>query len=483
MAYVNKTSLREEFDRIKSEFSALSTKQKLSPETMALFNAMILLFEMLIAIFLEKNTKKTGKNSSLPPSQTQKDESALSPKESNGKGPKENGERFDNFSTHESTEIAKVAQCDTCGEDLRHVAIIDKERRTKIDIVFEKVISHVDAEIKQCPSCHRTTKGVFPADMAGPLQYGSGIKAYLLSLLVAQMVSLNRVQKSMKALIGTVISEATMLKYVRQLQSALENWEQSAMERLLKEPVIHVDETSMRVDGKNQWVHVYSAGHITLKFVHPSRGKEAMEAIGIIPRYDGYIIHDCWSSYLSYDHCGHGLCGSHLLRELAFIVDSNGYAWAARMKKLLQQACATVSRRKQKKLTAKEYAAIQKRYRSILTRGEKEMPAVPARRSCQRGKIAKSDAHNLLERLKTYETAVLLFAREANVAFTNNRAERDLRMGKVKQKVSGCFRKTLYAEAYCRITSYLQTMANRGFNPLIAIQAALAGQVQAERGG
>lgn len=127
--------------------------------------------------------------------------------------------------------------------------------------------------------------------MAGPLKYGSGIKAYQLNLLVAQMTSFNRVQKSIKALIRTSIAEAAMLKYVRQLQSALEGWGKSAVERLLKEPVIHVDDTSMRADGKIQWVHVYSAGYITLKFVHPSRGKEAMEAIGIIPRYDGYIIH------------------------------------------------------------------------------------------------------------------------------------------------------------------------------------------------
>lgn len=294
---------------------------------------------------------------------------------------------------------------------------------------------------------------------------------------VAQMVSLNRAQKAIKALIGSTISEATMLKYVYQLHQSLQQWEHSAVEYLLKQPVIHVDETSMRVDGKNQWVHVYAAGQVTLKMVHPSRGKEA---IGIIPRYDGYIIHDCWGSYLSYDHCGHGLCGSHLLRELTFIVDSNGYVWAAQMKKLLQETCATVSKRKRKKLVAKEYAAIQKRYQSILTRGEKEMPPIPIRKNGQRGKIAKSDAHNLWERLKTYETAVLLFAREANVSFTNNRAERDLRLGKVKQKVSGCFRNATYAQAYCRITSYLQTMSVKGINPLVAIQTVLSGNLSSE---
>ena len=343
-------------------------------------------------------------------------------------------------------------------------------------------MSHVDAEIKQCPRCQTRTKGHFPADMPGPLQYGPGIKAYALNLLIAQMLSLNRVQQSIRTLIGQVISEATILKYVMQLHHALADWEQSAVEQLLAMPVLHVDETSLRVDKKNHWIHVCSSDDITLKFLHPKRGCEAIDAIGIIPRYDGVVIHDCWASYLSYDHCDHGLCGSHLLRELSFIVEANGYAWAANMKRLLQQTCRLVAKRKRKKLTQNEYKNLQKRYRNILTRGEKELPPIPPRQSGKRGRVAKSDAHNLWERLKQHETAVLLFAKLSHVAFTNNRAERDLRMSKVKQKVSGCFRVRKYAEAYCRISSYLQTMSNRGYNPLVAIQMALSGQIYVATG-
>jgi len=283
-------------------------------------------------------------------------------------------------------------------------------------------------------------------------------------------------------LIGLAISEATILKYVLQLHQALAQWEQSAIEKLLESPAMHVDETSLRVDRKNYWIHVCSADEITLKFVHPNRGQQAMKDIGVIPRYGGVIIHDCWASYLAYDHCSHGLCGAHLLRELTFIVDADGHAWARNMKRLLQQTCGLVSQRKRKKLSAREYANLQKRYRTILTRGAKELPTIPPRQNGKRGRIAKSDAHNLWERFEHHETAVLLFARESHVAFTNNRAERDLRMSKVKQKVSGCFRKPEYAEAYCRISSYLQTMANCGYNPLVAIQLALSGQLYNERG-
>ena len=202
-----------------------------------------------------------------------------------------------------------------------------------------------------------------------------------------------------------------------------------------------------------------------------------MEDINIIPRYGGVIIHDCWASYLSYKHCSHGLCGSHILRELTFIAESNGYRWAKNMKKLLQEACRQVSKSKRKRLTKKAYAKLQRRYRNILTRGTVEMPPILKKKSGRRGKIAKSDAHNLLERLVKHEEAVLLFACDSHVAFTNNRAERDLRMAKVKQKVSGCFRSEKFAHAYCRISSYLQTMNNKGVNPLVAIQMALSGEI------
>ena len=170
------------------------------------------------------------------------------------------------------------------------------------------------------------------------------------------------------------------------------------------------------------------------------------------------------------------------MRELTFIVDTNGYAWALEMKRLLQKTCATVTQRKNKCLTPIEYRGLCRRYRNILRRGERELPPIPPRQNGKRGRIAKSDAHNLWERMKKHENAILRFAKVPHVPFTNNRAERDLRMSKVKQKVSGCFRTERYAKAYCRISSYLQSMANKGYNPLVAIQMALSGDIYAEGG-
>ncbi len=477
MASIDKTSVRAEVNRLKSDFEQLCADGKITNEIKVIMSSMFMILELMLSIFLERATKKNNQNSSKPSSQTEKDESSLSKPGSNGKGKHENNDVARNTRTKETVKTTNVHCCNICGEDLSDTSCTKHERRTKIDLIFEKVVEHVDAQIKQCPTCDSTVKGKFPSDMHGPLQYGDGLKAFIINLLICQMVSLNRIQKLVKSMIGSVISEASLLKYVLRLHQALENWELQAKAQLLTAPSINVDETSLRVDKKNHWIHVYSSGEITLKILHRKRGKEAIENIDIIPQYGGVIIHDCWSSYLSYDHCGHGLCGSHLLRELTFIVETNGYSWARNMKRLLQETCAKVSRSEEKRVPNEALANLQKRYRNILTRGENELPPIPPKLSGKRGKLAKSDAHNLLERLRKHEVAVLLFAKDPYVSFTNNRAERDLRMSKVKQKVSGCFRVNLYAQAYCRISSYLQTMANKGYNPLIAIQMALAGEI------
>jgi transposase-like protein len=476
MANIDKKSVRNEVDKVKAEFESLCESGKVSSEIKVLMSSMLMIMELILSIFLERQTRKNSKNSSLPPSQTDKDDTSLPPKDSHKKGKEENNTMVDNARVVETVTLSEVHACQVCGEDLQKCPTQGVERRTQIDLVFEKVVDHRDAEIKQCPACHSITKGSFPSDRHGPLQYGAGIKAFIINLLVMQMVSLNRVQKLVKSMMGRVIAEATLLRFVLRLHQSLEEWEQVAIQKILTTPAINVDETSLRVDKKNHWIHVYSSGDWTLKFLHRKRGLEAIEEINIIPRYGGVIIHDCWASYLSYKHCRHALCGSHLLRELTFIVESNGYPWARNMKRLLQETCKKVAQSKHKKLDDQAYANLQKRYRNIMTRGEKQLPPIPPKPSGKRGKLAKSDAHNLWERLKDYETAVLLFAKNSHVSFTNNRAEQDLRMAKVKQKVSGCFRTSLYAHAYCRISSYLQTMANKGYNPLVAIQMALAGK-------
>ena len=479
MASLDKTSVRAQVDKLKQDFGQLSSDGKVAPEVQAIMSSMLMIIDLILAIFMERTTKKNSANSSIPPSQTEKDNSSVTDPGSKDKGQKSGGETVKNRRTRETVTIVPVEFCDKCGTNLEDVPCIH-ERRTRIDIVFEKVVEHVDAEIKQCPSCKRIVKGKFPADMPGPLQYGLGVQAFVINLLVCQMAALKRAQSLVYSIIDVVIAEATMLQFILRLYAALEIWEAKATEKLLLEGVMHVDETSIRVDKTNYWIHVHLGGGITLKKLHRRRGKKAMEGNDIIPRYKGKLIHDCWASYFSYANCGHGLCGSHLLRELTFVVETNRYRWARRMKRLLKATCKRVSDCDKKCLDEKEYLRLQKCYRKILELGVLEMPAIPDKPAGKRGKIAKSDAHNLLERLQKYEDSVLLFAKDPLVPFTNNRGERDLRMSKVKQKVSGCFRSVEYAHAYCRITSYLQTMAYKGINPMIAIQMALEGEIGGE---
>lgn len=360
MGSVNRQLVREEAERIRAEFQRLVADKNIAPEIQVLMQSMFTLIQLLIAIFLEKTTKKDSKNSSKPSSQTEKDESAVTHPGTQSRGKAESDIVASNTRTIETVTVAKVTKCDICGQDLRNAPCQSIERRTKIDIVFEKVVEHVDAEIKHCERCDATVKGRFPGDMPGPLQYGDGLKAYVISLLVGQMISLSRVQKLVKTLIGIIIAEASFLQFILRLHQALESWELTAREQLLKSLAMNVDETSLRVDKKNYWIHVYSAGDIALKLLHGKRGIEAIEANNIIPQYGGTIIHDCWSSYLTYHNCHHGLCGSHIVRELTYLVDSNGYAWASNMKALLLDTCKEVSKRKKKMLTAQRYVQVQK---------------------------------------------------------------------------------------------------------------------------
>ena len=256
MATVNKSSLRAEFDALKARFESLCAEGKMSAESRALVDALLMLFEVLMAVFMEKHTPKSSANSSPPASQSPNDDTARTRPGAKGKGPSYHDARYANTRTRESARVLSVDACQRCGEDLTDAACTGHERRTLIDIVFEKVVRHADAQIKHCPRCHAETRARFPREMPGPLQYGPGIKAYVVHLLIAQMLSLKRVAQSMHALIGRTLSEATLLGYLAQLHHVLAEWERRAIERLLASPAMHVDETSLRVDRKNHWIHV-----------------------------------------------------------------------------------------------------------------------------------------------------------------------------------------------------------------------------------
>ncbi len=219
------------------------------------------------------------------------------------------------------------------------------------------------------------------------------------------------------------------LGYVRRLHDVLLSWERAGIAHLLERPALHVDETGFRVDGRTRSLHVVTDG--TCKFLHRKRGRQAIEEIGIIPRYTGTLVHDCWAACLAYDQCTPPppqLCGSHLLRELTFIVDSNGYRWARLMKKLLREICHRVNQSTTRTLTEAERRSVIKRYRTILTRGAKELPEIPPRQKGKRGRIA--NAYNLQERLARHEESVLHFMSDLDVSLTNDIGSRKFRWQK-----------------------------------------------------
>jgi transposase len=429
----------------------------------------------LPAVFMEKATPKGSQNAGLPGSRTGPGETARRRPGKKGNGPQTATTDSRARRVAVGTVTAPVTECRACGHDLDRMAPAGHERRVRVDIVFETTGMTIAAGMKTCPRCRAGTRGAFPDDMPGPLRYGPGIVAFAIHLLTAQMLPLKRTARTLKALTGRAIAEAALPARLTRLHEALADRETAAIARLLTGPVPHADETSLRIDRKQHWLHSVSAGNPVPKHCHLERGGEALRDIGIVPRYGGVPVHDRRAGYVAFENCAHALCATHLLRNLAFIEQAHGQARAKRMGQLLPNTCRKVRRQKNKALGEPDCKALRTRYRTVLTQAGRELPAPPTRITGQRGRVAKSDAGNLHEALIKYETGALRCARNPDVPFTNHRAGRDIRRAKVKQNVSGCFRTPRYAAACCRITSCLQSMACQGCNPLAAIGIALNG--------
>jgi transposase-like protein len=476
---MNKDSLRSKIEDLKKDSDLLMKSDNLSIETRMFIKSMLVIIDVVVATLLLKKVRKTSSNSGVPPSQ-----SFGSNGNRNKPGDIESdkkGSQLPNTRNIIDEILVPINECGGCGTAFSSdVAADDEETREEIDIIYEIRRKKVSVEIRKCGECGETTKGEFPEGMDGPLQYGIGIKAAIINYLMVQMFSYERCSEHFKGLIGRFISQATMLKYVMNFYLSLAAWEAKKIKEILKMPVIHVDETSIRVNKINYWIHVYTYGNISLQFVHRKRGKEAVDDIGIIPRYGGIIVHDCWATYFSYKNVGHALCGSHILRELRYAMDCEevGAGWAMMMKDLLKEAGEVVAGRANIQILYKaEYKMLQTRYREILDFALTELPEFKRTGANGKGKPKHSDAQNLYTRLTKYEDSILMFARVKEVNFTNNRAERDFRCSKTKQKVSGGFRTFKFAMAYVRITSFIKTMRYQGYSSFEAINLKLAGKI------
>ena len=473
---MKKISLRKQIEKAKKDATDLFSRKTASrKETEALIKTLLFILDIVVVSLLVKKVRKNSSNSGLPPS-TDFGSNGNRNKDNNKRRKQNSGPRLDNSKTEEKKETLSPKKCPCCNADLKDAKITDTETRKSIDISYTVEETSFTAETRECPNCGETTKADFPKGIDGVIQYGIGIKAAIINFLMVQMMSLQRVQEHFKGLIGRSISQSVMLKYIAQFGKSLKEWEESAKEALRKAPVLYLDETSMRVNKKNYWIHTCSFEDIVLQIIHPKRGVEGIKDMEILDRYGGTVVHDCWASYFSFEGLIHALCVAHLMRELKFIEDSTGNIWATKMKRLLKVAVLMVNSRKEKILTTEEYNKLKRLYGNILAEALLELPPTPPKTG-KRGKEKHTDAQNLWLRLFEYEDAVLLFAKVPEVDPTNNVSERNLRMNKVKKKVSGCFRTYEMAQHFCLIYSYIKTMRNKGYSSLQAINLALKGKI------
>jgi transposase len=430
---------------------------------------------------LQEREGKDSHNSHLPPSS---DRFVRQPRSLRKKSEKKRGGQPGHEGTTlqwqacpDEVVVHAVTKCATCQQDLCVVPALQIERRQVIDVPTPRLwVAEHQAEQKQCPACQQITVAAFPAEVAAPLQYGPRLGAIAVYLVQQQLLPWARACEILADLLGAPLSQGTLASLLERCVQTLQQVEEQIKQALTTVEVLHQDETGLYVDGQRQWLHVSCTEQLTHYAVHPKRGQEALEAIDILPRFAGTSVHDGWRAYFHYA-CRHALCVVHLLRELTYLAEEQGLAWAADLiALLLDMKAATQQARAQglASLHPLEVADWQAHFVAIVTQADATTPYAQAPPG-HKGRVKQSAARNLLDRLLAEQQAVLAFLHRLSVPFDNNQAERDVRMVKVQQKVSGSFRSQAGAAAFCRIRGYLSTLRKQGLHLLTALEATLRG--------
>ena len=375
--------------------------------------------------------------------------------------------------------VHKLADCPHCQTDLRAEAVTRQEKRQVFDIPPARIeVTEHQAEVKQCPGCGASVKGEFPANVSQPTQYGLRLKAFACYLYSQQFIPLARIGELLTALYGDAPSESVILAAMRQLAKHTQGSLAQIRQQLIAAPVVHFDESGMRVAERLHWLHAASTEKLTHYHVHAKRGHLGMRAGEILPHYKGVALHDHWRSYLKFSDCQHSFCNVHHLRDLCFIVEQYGQAWAAKMKRLLcdiKDEIASTSER-HTALPRERLAYYEAAYDALIAQGFAANPSPPKRKPRAVGRPKQSPPKNLLDRLHKHKAGVLAFMYDFRIPFDNNLVERDVRMIKVQQKVSGCFRTEDGAHIFCALRSYISTARKHGLNAIDAIHNAFLGQ-------
>ena len=346
----------------------------------------------------------------------------------------------------------KRCPCGQCGGvSLHGQPVLDYERRQVFDLppMRLKVTEH-QAEIKACPVSGRRVSAVFPPAVQAPVQYGPHFRGFTLYFFNEQLLPFDRLRQTCLDLFGQPLSLGTLTQTNRRAYEALDPLQAAIQRGLIQAPAVNVDESGVRVAGRLHWLHVACTSQLTFYGVHERRGVEAMDALGVLPHCRRWLVHDHWKPYYKYQAL-HALCNQHLLRELKFLAEEHHEAWAADLSRFLLDW-------KDDPLTARgldeaQFKRAHARYRRILRQGRGDHP----RRRPGQGRTQQGKTANLLDRLEDYDLRVLAFLIDPAVPFTNNQGEQDIRMIKVKQKISGCFRTLAGAQIFARVRSYLST--------------------------
>lgn len=445
---------------------------------------------------LENRLAKDSHNSHKPPSsdglakKTKKKSSRQKSGKAPGGRPGHPGTTLHLVDQPETVIRHDPSDCAGCGAALDGVGEeVGFERRQVHDVaplVALDVTEH-RAFGKVCPVCQSTTSGSFPEGVRRPVQYGERLKALCVYLQEYQLLPFARTRELLLDLFGAAPSEGTLDNALAECHAGLLEVEEAIKRALITEAdVVNLDETGARIGAKTHWVHQAGTEELTFYAHHRKRGREAMEAIGILPEFGGTSVHDCFSSYFTYSSCAHALCNAHLLRELSAIDEQDAkqqqrqQQWAGQMIELLREIKVTVDQAREAgklRLEDEKREDFEARYGRLVAEGSKaNPPPPPTPGKKKRGRPKQSPAKNLLDRFDKHRESVLRFMNDFRVPFDNNLAERDLRMVKVRQKISGCFRSSEGASRFCRIRGYISTLRKQGVEVLSALQSVFAGE-------
>jgi transposase len=434
---------------------------------------------------LERRLGKDSSNSSKPPSSDGLGKPARAGRQDDeraerrrpGKQPGAPGAHLAQVAQPDEVALHAPGRCGGCGADLVGAVVVGVEARQVFDLPPLRlgVVEH-RAQRRRC-GCGTTTAAAFPDHVRAAACYGPGVRALVCYLCVHQHLPVDRAAQLLADVLGAPLATGTLARVVAEGAAGLAGFVEVVRARLAAAPVVHFDETGARVAGRLHWVHSASTGLLTLLSVHAKRGKVAMDAAGVLPGFVGVAVHDGWSPYWRYEDVCHALCGAHLLRELEAISDEPGQGWAAGMAELLVDVKLVTDRARAaglQRVDDQARARLEARYQRLLTDGRAANPPPPAT-GRRRGRARRSPAARLLARLDTHREEVLRSLEDSRVPFDNNQGERDLRMVKLQQKISGCWRTPAGAAAFLALRSYLATARKHQVNPLAVLRQLFQG--------